>query len=784
MSIRSFLLPVLTLFTCALLAQPRPCGDDPAMTPTCAEACAICDIDGFTGRNNSTVQGQGFAEFCTTQFNNFNYIAFVPATVDIEIAVDVTNCNLNEPWAGLEIGIFESFDCTNFRAMTFCDTDILEGETAIFTNDEPLNVGQHYYLIMDGSGGTVCDWTFRVLSGSTALEPLTTSGQITGPEVTCPGETNLLEVTGTEASAALFFWSIDGAEQTDFNRRPNLTFTTEGNVEVCVVAANVCDAAPPSCKMVRIRRPNTLVIDTILCQDQGQALAVADTLLTTSGDYNFVIPLPNGCDSFIQVRLLALPQARQSIDVNLCVGEEFFIGDTPYSTTGRFIDTVRTASACDSIVRLDLFMIECEIRGTTDFRPPVCFGEATGQLIFSVENGTPPFSYDYANILAAGAAATGTTNLLENNVITGVAAGVYEINVRDDFGNDVVFFQEVIEPAPMFAEATAWDINGVNVSCFGGADGSATATGIGGVPPYTYLWSDNQTNALAAGLAAGAYTVSVTDASGCVRLAQTTLVSPSAVVADVNFIDPNCDGPETGVVIIDAMSGGTAPYRVSLNGGPPDTLRRFDGLSEGSHRVIVMDANDCPLDTSAVTRAAEIPAIVPWSAFVTQLGCAIPLTTRTNNVSIASVRWFDPGATLDCDTCLSPVALPLDDTEYRLTVTSADGCATTDSLFVQLDKNRDVFQPTAFSPNGDGVNDFFTLGLGKAAVSIASLEVYGRWGEQLFSATDLPPNEASAGWDGRQRGEPMEPGIYVWMARVRYLDGVTLALRGEVMLVR
>jgi len=64
-------------------AQPAPCGPNPAMTSSCLSACTICDIDGFTGRNNLTSQGQTFSGFCTTMFHNMSYIAFVAGSTQI-----------------------------------------------------------------------------------------------------------------------------------------------------------------------------------------------------------------------------------------------------------------------------------------------------------------------------------------------------------------------------------------------------------------------------------------------------------------------------------------------------------------------------------------------------------------------------------------------------------------------------------------------------------------------------------------------------------------------------
>ena len=778
-----------TLLTCCLFsvmyflpAQPEPCGDPPAMTSFCEDACVICDIDGFTGRNNLTIRGQAVDNFCTTFNHNMSFIAFIAGTEDLSIDVAVSNCNSGTV-LGLEIGIFESFDCETFVPISDCDTDVRPNTTVRFSNNVPLIIGQHYYLMMDGSNGDVCDWTFNVVEGSTAVGVLTTSGVLSGIGETCPGQPTRFITMGTEVGAALFRWRIDGElVATTTSAAADLVFPDDGTYEVCVTAGNVCDEAPPSCTTVSARTVGALDIDTLICQ--GDEFLVADTVLATPGIFDFAIILPSGCDSLISVSLAVFNPARESVDINLCVGEEFFIGDTPYSTTGIFTDTILTIATCDSIVTLDLFMIECEILGTTDFVQPECRGEANGQLIFSVENGTPPFTYDWANILDESIGGTGSTTLFDNNVIEGVPAGRYEINVRDNFGNDVVFFQEVTEPAELFARAIAADIDGFNLSCFGGNDGRIAALGNGGVAPYGYTWSDQQTGPLASALAAGVYTVSVADANGCVRTATAEVLPPPALVPTFVFTDPNCDGLETGAAEVTTIAGGTPPYQTSLNDGTFDTLRQLTELSEGSYNLAVRDDNGCLADSSGTLTAPDIPVIFPWGEVVAQLGCAIRIPTRINNISVGRVRWLDPSQTLDCDTCLTPNALPLNESQYVLTVTSADDCSTTDSLTVLVEKNRDVYQPTAFSPNGDGVNDEFTLGLGKAAISLRSLRVYDRWGGLVYEGAELVPNDPGSGWDGRVNGEPAAPGHFVWVAEILYLDGVELSLRGGVMLLK
>jgi len=169
-AILCFCLPYLAI------AQPIPCGNNPAMTSFCADACIICDIDGYSGVNNLTAQGQGFGEFCTTQYNNMQYLAFLAGSEQLTIRVDVGNCVGGV--ASLEVGFFESSDCDNFNAITICDTDIESNDSQTFTNFYPLTIGQYYYLVIDGSNGANCSWTFNVIDGSTQGPPLPSSGRI------------------------------------------------------------------------------------------------------------------------------------------------------------------------------------------------------------------------------------------------------------------------------------------------------------------------------------------------------------------------------------------------------------------------------------------------------------------------------------------------------------------------------------------------------------------------------------------------------------------------------
>jgi gliding motility-associated-like protein len=119
--------------------------------------------------------------------------------------------------------------------------------------------------------------------------------------------------------------------------------------------------------------------------------------------------------------------------------------------------------------------------------------------------------------------------------------------------------------------------------------------------------------------------------------------------------------------------------------------------------------------------------------------------------------------------------------EYRVTLTSSLGC---DSLvYLVLDYYK-VFVPNAFSPNGDGFNDVFSLFSGADVKEILNMKVFDRWGGLVFEKNELIPNGYEGGWDGTSHGKPMAPGVYIYEVFVVFDDGKQRLLKGAVNLMR
>ncbi len=162
---------------------------------------------------------------------------------------------------------------------------------------------------------------------------------------------------------------------------------------------------------------------------------------------------------------------------------------------------------------------------------------------------------------------------------------------------------------------------------------------------------------------------------------------------------------------------------------------------------------------------------------VVRLGYELPLSIVAN-FTPDSIAWI-PADLVDCADCTNVTALPIDHTLFSALLMDDYGCTLQASKMVKVIKLDEIFAPNAFSPNGDGLNEWFQIYTDRDVDAILEFDVYDRWGDLLFSGTDHTP-----GWDGRHHGKIMPPGVYAWVARIRFKDGRTRVYSGDVTLIR
>ncbi len=207
-----------------------------------------------------------------------------------------------------------------------------------------------------------------------------------------------------------------------------------------------------------------------------------------------------------------------------------------------------------------------------------CFGGANGALTAEPAGGTPGYNYTWSN---------GQNSVTINNLI----AGNYTVTVRDNNGCSVSGTTQLTQPALLTTSFTRQ-----NISCFGGANGALTAVPGGGTPGYNYAWSNGQNGVTANNLAAGNYTVTVTDNLGCTATSSTPLTQPAQLTLSVNATNESAMGANNGSA--SAVSGGGTPgYNFLWSTGA--VTAQIGNLAPGIYTVTVTDINGCTRSATA-----------------------------------------------------------------------------------------------------------------------------------------------------------------------------------------
>ena len=202
---------------------------------------------------------------------------------------------------------------------------------------------------------------------------------------------------------------------------------------------------------------------------------------------------------------------------------------------------------------------------------------------------------------------------------------VYNLTPEDIVAGSVVLTMNVLgmSPCPNTSDAMTLYIHPspsvsltvTNATCYSAANGQITASVTGGTPPYSYLWSNGQTTSVATGLAAGSYSVTVTDSFGCKSIASATVTEPEPLWLGGFVFDVACFGGNDGEVMT-LVFGGTAPYSYLWSNG--QTTDFLSGLTAGAYTVTVTDVNACMYSkTFTVAEPSQISA----TASVTGAAC-------------------------------------------------------------------------------------------------------------------------------------------------------------------
>ncbi len=404
------------------------------------------------------------------------------------------------------------------------------------------------------------------------------------------------------------------------------------------------------------------------------------------------------------------------------------------------------------------------IATATEIEPVRCFGESNGQG--SVTTNGNPIAYLWDN---------GETTV----TATQLDAGMHSITVTNS--DDCEAITQVFINAPAEALSATVLIESF-ISCHDMEDGALSVSAVGGTN-LSFLWSNGATESTIDNLAAGSYSVTVTDGNGCEAIGMVSLDAPDPLQATFDKADVNClEGDHSGWISIPSVMGGVGPYLYSLDGGAFSANNTFGQLSAGLYEVIVEDASGCEVMEVIQIEDPDLLIVELGNERSVKLGESVLLTANTNNPNV-SYSWSTDS--LACN-CPQIEVNPFHNTIYSVTVTDPiSGCTSSDEVLVMVSKERDVFIPNAFSPNNDGINDLFMIYADQSVQEVKAFRIFDRWGELIFEAGGFQPNNRQFGWTGKTFGDEFAPlGVYVYMAEIEFKDGIVQIFKGDVTLVK
>ncbi|MEO1435317.1 MAG: gliding motility-associated C-terminal domain-containing protein, partial [Bacteroidota bacterium] len=532
---------------------------------------------------------------------------------------------------------------------------------------------------------------------------------------------------------------------------------------------------------------------TYLWSTNGQEIGITGV---GPGTYTVTVTDNNGCDVTTGITLSepTVLTGQLTSTPTTCDGDEDGTasvvtngGTTPYTynwTDGQSTPTATGLEAGEISVTVEDAQ-GCTFVGSVviDSPPPIeigdiptsatpvdCYDGDNGSATVTPIGGNPPYTYEWNNGQTTATA-------------TGLSFGAAWVTITDASGcfllSDTVLVDQ--PEAPLAAILTPME-----TSCFGSADGSITAVVTGGTPDYDLVWSNGDFGPVIFNLEAGTYEVTITDLNGCILIEDVEVGQPDPIVIASSSITNICNGDSNGSITVDTANimGGTEPFIFSLDGENYQTDPTFPGLPSGNYSVFVQDINGCEAMTTVFVE--EPPAIIASlgvEAIDIDLGDSTQLSTIVDLDGPFTYSWSPP-INLSCLDCPDPFVRPFEPTVYTVTVTDTLGCSGTAEVLVNVDNERDVYIPNAFTPNDDGTNDVFMIFSDAGVANIESLRIYDRWGELVYQAQNFLPNDPTFGWDGRFRGQMMNPAVFVYYAEIRFVDDEVIPYKGDVTLVR
>lgn len=450
------------------------------------------------------------------------------------------------------------------------------------------------------------------------------------------------------------------------------------------------------------------------------------------------------------------------------IGDQLSITVTPTTPTWYYC---KYQSACSAITVVDSILVSLgNVDITLNPTDATCFGFDDGYV--EVNPTGSAFPVTIALFDDAGTQIQTINNVFGVDTLSDLVAGDYTVTLTDGVGCATSLEFAINQPEVLVANAAH-----VDILCNGNNNGIAYANPTGGTQPYFYTWNDplQQTTDSISFLPAGTYTLTVTDVNKCVFDTTLTVIEPLPLILNLTSGADTCLY-KNGAVRAD-VQGGTKPLYFTWSNLGGDSAN-FDmdsatyawstisNLSTGTYSIRVADTNNCMIEgtinvalitppaASFLSRSKAEEFVDPEVQFVNESTAALTYEWHFGDGDMSYAE--NPIHAYDTSGVFLVMLIAYNDPQY--------GCADTSFKYIEVDPFFSFYMPSAFTPDGDGLNDRW----GPVGQSIEyesyNVQVFDRWGKLVWQ-TDNPTKF----WDGTNQNSTKEvkQGMYLYVFKLK-----------------
>lgn len=304
------------------------------------------------------------------------------------------------------------------------------------------------------------------------------------------------------------------------------------------------------------------------------------------------------------------------------------------------------------------------------------------------------------------------------------------------------------------------------------------------IPKFTYL-DENICEGLEVTIGNQVYTDGGTfidtliNQLGCDSIVTLELIvfPDQGISVEVEDSEPTCSYSSDGQLLINQVLNTYDPYTVSLGG--IESAEEISNLSAGDYLLQIQDQYGCTLDTIITVGSPEEFIINLGDDVVVDLGDELSLELIYNYNLVNTV--YQSIYNIECNgICTDVTFLPFTDGEVIVQSISEEGCLAKDTVQIRVDRDIKIYIPNTFTPNGDNINDYYSIfPQEKAVQSIVRFSIYDRWGNRVHHIENANPFTEDISWDGKMANKMGIQGIYHFIAEIEFIDSTTEIISGH-----